>query len=753
MRSALLVSIITLLVLTSGIAHCAPGNLFPNPGFELGTDASGIPADWWLWEQDHGKVKCSIDTAVFHSGARSFRMDVPEGGFTLLVNHGIPVAVGEKFKISVWVRAVDTKAEKSDAGVVVNAAFRRDDGKFINFHRFGKPIPSGDWTQLSATVTVPEETSTMTVELGLKGTAGTVWFDDVSVIAKSLCGIRPAKGATELPPGSSNWPLDIINRTGDKRAARIVVTADDIKATQDIRLDGSSPQQVKVSIQAGAPRLENFKLRLMDPASGAVLAESNVGMRIVDGVELEPLVPTHFCIEDGSPSLEARVWNHIPPEEVEKIEVVLKDANGTSLFTNTLHPQKTGWTDVTLASANAGLGEYRVEATLYARDGKTYSDAQPWHIIHRSQARVTIDDSGFPVADGKPIFPLGTFNSGRYELMKNLGFTVTHAWNRMKLAPEGDRTNNQDALNYLDETEKAGMKAIGFLHVAYMERQDWAELRRRIRMFRNHPALLAWDQEEGVARGEVPMSRLEKLVKIVREEDPNHPFVMADSYDVITKVDRSRFFRNDLMDIGMWWYYPIPLNTGNAAAALEGRDESDSLVLNPPSFMVSTTKPEWVGMQAYVREGGNGRIPTDAEYRCMAYLVLCSGAKGLLYYMGGSAWRVEGMPDERPWGYLDDLIPELSAMIPTIMAPTAPDKVSIAPETAKLATLLKLKGNTYTLITVNRSDKNVDAVFNSGCFRPGGVEVLFEKREVSSDLGTLRDTFGPYAVHVYRWSR
>lgn len=739
-------------LLAAQIALCAPANLVRNPGFEGRASAQGIPTGWWRWEQTKGESRCALDSDVKHSGAHSLRVTLAKPGNTVVVAPDIAVAVGETFDVSVWVRVKGFQQKDVSGTVVANAAFRDSRGKFVRFVRFGKVVPEGEWVRLKAEAKVPPGIGTLTFELGLKDASGTVWFDDVSVTARSQYAIRPAVQSDEIPPGKSKWPVGIINRTGEKREARLEAWIGSGGWATTIRLDGSGVQRADVELNA--PRMTGargpLRVRLSDVNSNQVLAELNVDhLRVMDPVELEPLVPTHFCVEDGKPTLEARVWNHLASGEAKALTVTLADSEGTILDTKAIADPKSGWQDVKLSSDKAVLGNYTVEARITGGDGKAHKASQPWHVIHRSQARVIVNDAGFPVADGKPVFVLSTFNSGRYDLMAKTGFTVTHAWNRMKLPAEGARTDNQQALDYLDETESEGMKAIGFLHAAYMERQDWRELRRRIRMFRNHPALLAWDQEEGVARGEVPMDRLEKLVKIVREEDKNHPFVQADSYDVINKVDRKRFFREDLTDIGMWWYYPIPLNSANKADGLLGREAEDGLTLNPPSFMVSTKKPVWLGMQAYAPDVPGGRMPTDAEFRCMAYLGIVNGAKGLIYYMGGSAGLMPGCKEDRPWGYLQTLVPELHSLIPVFLSPTASESVSV--DAPLVSTLLKRTGQDYTLIAVNRSDKAVEVTIKANCLPSGELEVLFESRKQRSEAGALKDHLVGYGVHVYRW--
>ena len=86
---------------------------------------------------------------------------------------------------------------------------------------------------------------------------------------------------------------------------------------------------------------------------------------------------------------------------------------------------------------------------------------------------------------------------------------------------------------------------------------------------------------------------LKKVVQIVREEDPNHPFMVGDARDVIGRVkDRSNFFPLNEMDMGMWWWYPLPLEKKARLDVLEGAEVS-GLELVPPEFLTkaNTHKP------------------------------------------------------------------------------------------------------------------------------------------------------------------
>src|SRR5439155_1495901 len=163
---------------------------------------------------------------------------------------------------------------------------------------------------------------------------------------------------------------------------------------------------------------------------------------------------------------------------------------------------------------------------------------------------------------------------------------------------------------------KAGMRALFLVPTPFATAGDWAGFRRRIRMFRNHPALLAWDEEEGIARGEMKPAVLAKIRQVLREEDPNHPLMVGDSRDAINRVtDRSDFFPLASMELGMWWWYPLPLGP-RPGDALQGEELARTYELAPPSFLTlsNTDKPLWVGVQSYKKPRADARYPTPAEY-------------------------------------------------------------------------------------------------------------------------------------------
>lgn len=742
------------LIAAALLATCRPcgadpgPNLILNPSFEAAPAGPGAPAGWTTYEDPKARPAYAVEPGG-HSEAQCASVSLASAGRAILVSQRIPVAPGDTLEASVWARAEGLQPDPG-GGVAFTIGCVSPAGTYFRWFRFPQAQLGRDWTRLSARVEVPGGVSEVALQLGLSYCAGKVFFDDAALSAAGAIALRIHGGEVrEMRPEGDGLTVTIINRDRRKAKAQLSMTVGAGKASQQVELTGEQAQEVKALVSA-APGAATARAVLKQ--NGLKLAQSAPEpVAVLGQVELEPLEPTHWCIEDGQPRVRGRLSVHLPKERLAgaKLSVRLLDSGGREIGTRQIDAPPPGKTDFEIQAPGATAGDYRAEARLQLQDGQAFTAAQDWHVISRRQARVTLNDEGFPVCDGRAIFPLGTFNSGRYDLMKKLGFTVVHAWNRARAA-NPDRPRHQPAKSFLDDAQRAGLKAVLMAPSDLARAGKWDEVARRVRIFRNHPALLVWDQEEGVARGEMPLATLRRLVEIVRREDPNHPFCLADTYDTIDKVDRSRFFVDTLMDIGMWWFYPIPPG-GGEEGALEGRQASASDELAPPSFLAApnTGKPIWVGLQAYrPPKRADGRLPTPQEYRQMAFLALAHGAKGLLYYMGGSANRTEDGTGERPWAYLHDLVPQIAAVAPAFMTPAHPENPRVRPSGALISTAARRQGGVTTIVAVNRSPVPVSARIEHSAFS-GSVRVLFEDRQIAAESGAVHDEFAAYGVHIY----
>jgi hypothetical protein len=372
---------------------------------------------------------------------------------------------------------------------------------------------------------------------------------------------------------------------------------------------------------------------------------------------------------------------------------------------------------------------------------------------------VIIGHDGFLRIDGKPHFPIGLYSASSFPEMGKAGFTATHSY-QITTGEANLAVNPTDARlkDILDRSWTNGMRMMVELPRKAIEKAQWAQVRRRIETFRNHPGLLCWGSEERVARGVAPLKNVRALYELVHELDPNHPLVLGDTRDVIKKlqVDRRDFFPDDCMDIGIWWWYPIPLHTPDGNG-LEGNEKNGG-VLEPPSWLATThsKKPLWIAIQSYEKPLKDARFPTPEEYRCMAYLSIINGVKGLWFYTGSGQRDWQGKPagllnkpKEAHWDYVQKLVRELRDLETVITARPATDKITITPSDAPVEFATREVNGELYLLAANKSGRAQKVRFNSSALTGKKVGVLNEKHEATLQNDALEDSFTPYGVHVY----
>ena len=288
------------------------------------------------------------------------------------------------------------------------------------------------------------------------------------------------------------------------------------------------------------------------------------------------------------------------------------------------------------------------------------------------------------------------------------GFTATHSY-AITTGEADEATNSTDARlkMLLDRNATNGLRMMVELPRKAIEKARWTQVRRRIETFRHHPGLLCWGSEERVARGTAPLANIAALYRLVHELDPNHPLVLGDTRDVIKKLqqDRRDFFPDACMDVGIWWWYPIPLKEPDGNG-LEGGQRLPGM-LEPPSWLTTThsKKPLWIAIQSYQKPKKGAEFPTEAEYRCMAYLSIINGVKGLFFYTGSGQKDYEGKPagvlnkpKEGHWDYVQKLVRELREFSPVVMAPRPPSQLTVSPADAPVEfTLREFDGKYHPL--------------------------------------------------------
>jgi hypothetical protein len=213
---------------------------------------------------------------------------------------------------------------------------------------------------------------------------------------------------------------------------------------------------------------------------------------------------------------------------------------------------------------------------------------------------------------------------------------------------------------------------------------------------------------------------------------------------------------------------------------------------------VSENKPVWFVPQAFGSISRNNPWATPStnpnQYRAMVYTAFVHGASGLLAFgRDGIAMRVgdnlgispypidkycpvgeqchcflangdeceaarptELGRSEQLWAAVASVNEELSALKPALLSPTSAATYTIdllqTPNSgaSPIRTLLKTSPNGTYLIAVNMINDNLDVVMQLTGL-PSSVAVEFENRSIATPLSAIRDSFGPFAVHIYKY--
>lgn len=148
-----------------------PGNLIRNPGFEVDANADGMPDEWAA----QTSLTSELVESDKHEGkvALAITGEGPDAA-SLLVQRGLGVKGGQKYRLSAWVRSASPDAE-----------FRIYVEWVLGDKWLGKVLPwtkgNGEWQQVSVEFeATPDPQGGAYTVVQARG-AGTVYFDDVRV--------------------------------------------------------------------------------------------------------------------------------------------------------------------------------------------------------------------------------------------------------------------------------------------------------------------------------------------------------------------------------------------------------------------------------------------------------------------------------------------------------------------------------------------------------------------------------------------
>jgi len=472
------------------------------------------------------------------------------------------------------------------------------------------------------------------------------------------------------------------------------------------------------------------------PAGGEI-ALVNPGMRHTvwfDEVTLvpfivHPLSPRNGAVAFRGPPLFA--WRLPEDGRVYEIRIELQGKEGFRRTFTTYSPQgNLLWIKEPLPP-----GRYRWRIGVYHNSRRiAVSKKIGFAVSQELRAATSADPTPMPLRSLDNFFPLGIYGAPIEALpeIKAAGFNAV-------------QTSRREAgflRKFIERAQGLGLKVL----IPPPDGEDRETLHAFLDDIEASPAILAWylaDEPEG--RGIAPAS-IWRWRRFLRAYTP-FPGAL-----VLVRAERAWDYA-PAADILMIDTYPIPRMSLTWL--------SDSL---EEAQQWTGGRPVWAVIQAFdwsavpLKDDPRawGRYPTYAEERCLSYLAVVHGAKGLFYYtFEREKFGTEGY--QQHWDNIRRVIAELRSVYPLLRAPVdatcrfrvnPPEVHWVVKEVGRGEAEGLIKKGRY-LIAVNAVDKPLTATFTIPFPVHDAVDVLFEKRAVSVKKGRLIDAFEPYGVHIY----
>lgn len=427
-------------------------------------------------------------------------------------------------------------------------------------------------------------------------------------------------------------------------------------------------------------------------------------------------------------------------------------------------------------------------------------------------SKLTLTEWGTLLVDGKPVFPItltvipgpdAKAPNGKHAYEQ---FADDGAMFMRTGGPAWGADGVEKEAAYQRAAAEHGMRCSPWLgwelsNFNAGEAKKEAQLKRVIETFRNSPGMGLWkgaDEPEWGNEHDAKKSTPEQVAnvaRIIHENDPLHPIWLVQAPRG-TVASMKRY--NNGWDVGGIDIYPISYPPGVHS---EEKNKELSMVGDWTRMMreVGGHKPFWMTLQiafsGVAKPGRTLRFPTFAEQRFMAYEAIINGSRGLTYFGGGIPQTL----NERDkvlgfnWTYWDRVMVQLleeigpkSPIEPALIAPDSKIRLTVAPELPpkrKVATkaeeenknapgspafvqdqagsdassiewLVREAGNDVYVLACKKEGPTLHVKFGglpSECAK--GSVVFEEPRTVETKDGSFSDWFGPFEVHVYKFSR
>jgi hypothetical protein len=407
-----------------------------------------------------------------------------------------------------------------------------------------------------------------------------------------------------------------------------------------------------------------------------------------------------------------------------------------------------------LPFSNLKNGWYDVTVSLKLH-GKVMEEETKWTYLgtqEKNYARISVENMRIE-RNGKPFFMLGTFNvlSDPQCNVKILSQYKKYGLNTVviNLASYHSKYESFDFDLIFDEAEKAGLAVIvdmtellslGSLKHQYSKSQTLDIIKSFVTKYKNRPNLLMYhgiDEPNVLLRRGRPFcgnKDLAELYWLVKTLDPYHPF--------FNNLDPRLSSWNDLSSADIFSYdcyaeCPSPyeanmerilyyLREGEKCAVSNGKP-----MLNVIQFSTST-------------ETVKTRLLRYNEQRCLAYLTVLNGSKGIFFY-NGSNWC------EPKNKHLVSISEELEKLAPVLLGYERQERIKTDTKEIE-AKYFEYDGNIWIVCANSSSRELKGAELNLGRILPDNCEVkpVFGGDKTRIQNGKIKLDFPPYGCFAYR---
>lgn len=427
-------------------------------------------------------------------------------------------------------------------------------------------------------------------------------------------------------------------------------------------------------------------------------------------------------------------------------------------------------------------------------------------------AKIALDGAGVLVVDGKKVFPItltivpgpdAKAPDGRHAYAK---FADDGAMFMRSGGPKWDDAAIERERAMQEAAAAHGMQCSPWLgwdlsNFDAGDKKQEARLRQVIDTFRASPGMGLWKgaDEPDWGNSHNPKNatpeQVANVARIIREADPNHPIWLVQAPRG-TVASLKRYDAG--WDVGGIDIYPVSYPPG--VHSIETNKEL-SMVGDFTRMMkeVAGKKPFWMTLQiafsGVVKPERTLRFPTFPDQRFMAYEAIINGSRGLTYFGGGLPQTFNDRDKALGfnWTYWDKVMRPLleeigprSPITPALVAPDSPIRLTVKAENppkrqvaTKAEEQSKNPAGPREFVQDETSDdvsaieflvrEAGDDVYVLACKKEGptirvrfsglpteckaGTVVFEEPRKVEATDGSFADWFGPFDVHVYKFSR